>query len=37
MDKNKCCDVFFDLEKTIAKKNVKTYLKYKYMINNSNS
>jgi hypothetical protein len=21
LDKNKCCDIFFDLEKTLAKKN----------------
>jgi predicted PilT family ATPase len=35
MDKNKCSDVFYDLEKTIAKKDVKKYLRYKYMVNNA--
>jgi hypothetical protein len=35
MDKNKCSDVFYDLEKTIAKKDVTKYLRYKYMVNNA--
>ena len=35
LNKNKCSDVFYNLEKTIAKKNIKTYLKYKYMVNNA--
>ena len=35
MNKNKCSDIFYDLEKTLAKKNVKNYLKYKYMVNNA--
>lgn len=35
LNKNKCADIFFDLEKTIDKKNLKSYLKYKYKLNNA--
>lgn len=35
LNKNKCSDIFFDLEKTIDKKNIKRYLKYKYKVNNA--
>ena len=35
LNKNKCSDIFFNLERTIAKKNIKSYLRYKYMVNNS--
>lgn len=34
MNKNKCNEIFFDLEKNIAKKNIKNFLKYKYVKNN---
>lgn len=35
MNKNNVADVFFDLEKNVAKKNVRKFLKYKYIKNNS--
>lgn len=37
MNKNKVSDIFYDLEKTIAKKNIKNYLRYKYKMNYSMS
>ena len=35
MNKNNVADVFFDLETNVAKKNVRKFLKYKYVKNNS--
>jgi hypothetical protein len=37
VSKNKCADIFFELDKTIAKKDFKKFLKYKYAKNNSES
>lgn len=37
MNKNNVGEIFFDLEKSVAKKNVKNFLKYKYIKNNSKS
>ena len=35
MNKNKVADVFFELETNVAKKNVRKFLKYKYVKNNT--
>ena len=35
LNKNKCCDIFMDLEKTIDRKNIKKNLKFKYKMNNA--
>ena len=37
MNKNNVADVFFELETNVAKKNVRKFLKYKYVKNNSKS